>query len=292
MTVPAENSKRTAKENTVVAIPTVIVLLETQVRYIRLTYIAECLPRRGQAQQLPQEELFVMTYSRRNSTDEQQEACQTAKQITAICGQFHITLDPIDWQQFGMWAPVKVNTIEIASLLDLGKRDPDDIVRQVQIKLFALAALETLHSRQDLKAFIWSPVDVVQPQAFLSLWIITLETDERIPIVESIRNGQRVYEPYPFDADDRQQLATLFGPMNEGEHHLGDTVTIRERDRQYTGEIIYIIPPGKLFTSRKYASRGYHTISGTTYTDDVVARYIVDCNDGFPHIVHQSQVIQ
>ena len=74
-----------------------------------------------------------MTYSRRNSVDEQQEACQKAKQIAAICGQFHITLDPIDWQQFGMWAPVKVNTIEIASLLDLGQRDSDDILRQVQI---------------------------------------------------------------------------------------------------------------------------------------------------------------
>jgi len=138
---------------------------------------------------------------------------------------------------------------------------------------------------------MWSPVDVVQPQAFLSLWIITLETDERIPIVESIRNGQRVYEHYQFDGDDGQ-LAKLFGPVTEGEYHLGDTVTIRERERQYTGEIIYIIPPGKMLTSRKYASRGYHTISGTAYTNDVVSRYIVDCKDGFPHIVHQSQVIQ
>jgi hypothetical protein len=233
-----------------------------------------------------------MTYSRRNSADEQQEAYQKARQITEICGQFHITLDPIDWQQFGMWAPVKVNDIEIASLLDLRQRDSDDIVRQVQIKLFEHAALETLQSRQCLKALMWSPVDVVQPQAFLSLWVITLETDERIPIVESIRNGQRVYEHYRFDGDDGQQLAKLFGPVNEGEHHLGDTVTIRERERLYTGEIIYIIPSGKMFTSRKYASRGYHTISGTANTNDVVSRYIVDCNDGFPHIVYQSQVIE
>src|SRR5947207_6791125 len=155
-----------------------------------------------------------MTYSRRNSTDEQQEACQTAKQITTICEQFHITLDPIDWQQFGMWAPVKVNNIEIASLLDLRQRDSDDILRQVQIKLFAHAALETLHSRPGLKALMWNPVDVVLPQAFLSLWIITLETDERIPIIESLKNGQRDYEHNQFDGDDAHQLARLFGPVN------------------------------------------------------------------------------
>lgn len=232
-----------------------------------------------------------MTYSRRNRADEQQEACQKARQITAICEQFQITLDPIDWQQFGMWAPVKVNTIEIASLLDLRQRESDDIFRQVQIKLLAHAALETLHARPDLKVSMWSPVDVVQPQAFLSFWIITLETDERIPIIESIRNGQRVYEHYQFDGDDRQ-LAELFGPVNEGEYHQGDIVTIKERERLYTGEIIYIIPPGKMSTNRKSASRGYHTIAGTAYTNDVVARYLVDCNDGFPHIVHQSQVIQ
>jgi hypothetical protein len=233
-----------------------------------------------------------MTYSRRNSVDEQQEACQKATQITEICQQFQVTLDPIDWQQFGMWAPVKVNTIEIASLLDLRQLESDDILRQVQIKLLAHAALETLHARPGLKVLMWSPVDVVQPQAFLSFWIITLETDERIPIIESIRNGQRVYEHYQFDRSDGQQLAKLFGPVNEGEYHQGDIVTIKERERQYTGEIIYIIPPGKVSTSRKSAARGYHTIAGTAYTNDVVARYLVDCNDGFPHIVHQSQVIQ
>jgi len=233
-----------------------------------------------------------MAYTRRNSTDEQQEAYLKTMQLTKICEQLHITLDPIDWQQFGLWAPVKVNSIEIASLLELGKRDSDDILRQVQIKLFAHAALETLHSRTGIKVLMWSPVDLVQPQEFISLWIITLETDERIPIVESIKNGQRVYEYYPFDGDDGQ-LAKLFGPVNEGEYHLGDIVTVKEREREYTGEIIYIIPPGKMLTNRKYASRGYRTTSETANTNNVVvSRYIVDCNDGFPHIVYQSQVIQ
>jgi hypothetical protein len=234
-----------------------------------------------------------MTYTRRNSTDEQQEASLKARQVTMICEQLHIKLDPIDWQQFGLWAPVKVNSIEIASLLELGKRDSDDILRQVQIKLFAHAALETFHSRNGTKALMWSPVEVIQPQEFISLWIITLETDERIPIVETIENGQRTYAYYQFDGGNGQQLATLFGPMNEGDHQVGDIVTIKERDREYTGEIIYIVPSSKMFANRKYASRGNRATPEMTNTNNVVvSKYIVDCNDGFPHIVYQSQVIQ
>ena len=229
-----------------------------------------------------------MPSSRRNRVEEQQEAWRKAKQITAICDQLALTLDPIDWQQCGMRAPVKVNNIEIASLLDLSQRASDDILRRVQIRLFERAALETIHERSGLKASIWSPVEVVQPQAFLSLWVITLETDERIPIVEFIRNGQRVYEHYQLDRKDGQQLASLFGPVNEGEYHLGDRVTIKERERQYTGEITYIIPAGKVFLGHRYTARG----SGTAYRNDTSSRYIVDCNDGFPHIVYQSQVIQ
>jgi hypothetical protein len=234
-----------------------------------------------------------MTYTRRNTTDEQQEACLKATQVTTICEQLHIKLDPIDWQEFGLWAPVKVNSIEIASLLELGKRDSDDILRQIQIKLFAHAALETFHSRHGTKALMWSPVEVIQPQEFISLWIITLETDERIPIVETIENGQRVYTYYQFDAGNVHQLATLFGPAKEGEHQLGDIVTIKERDREYSGEIIYIVPSSKMFTNRKYASRGNRTIPEAANTNTiVVSKYIVDCNDGFPHIVYESQVVQ
>ena len=233
-----------------------------------------------------------MAYSRRNSEEEQLEACRKAEQLTAACEQLHITLDPIDWRQFGMSAPVKVNDIEIASLQDFGQRDHDALLRHVQIKLFEHAALEIAHARPGLKALMWSPVDVIQPQPFLSLWIITLETDERIPIIESMKNGQRIYEHFQFDINDKQQLANLFGPVCEGEYHLGDDTTIKERDRQYTGKIIYSIASSKTVTSRKSGSRGYHTILGTAYTNDMAPRYIVDCNDGFPHIVHQSQVIQ
>src|SRR6266576_6512142 len=114
-----------------------------------------------------------MTYSHRNIAEEQIEACQKAKQITAICEQLHIKLDPIDWQNSGMRACVTVNAIEISDLFDLGQQDSDSILRRFQIKLLEHAALETLHARPGLKTLMWSPVDVVQPQTFLSLWILT-----------------------------------------------------------------------------------------------------------------------
>jgi hypothetical protein len=233
-----------------------------------------------------------MAYSRRNSVEDQREASQRAKQITATCEELSIQLDPIDWQHFGMRATVKVNGIEIGSLLDLGHRESNDILRAVQIKLLEQTALEVTHSQPGVKALMWTPVEVTQPQEFLSLWIITLENDERVPISESIKNGKRVYERYKLAGDDEQQLSLLFGPASKGEYQTSEMITIKERDRQFTGKIIYVIPPGKPSTSRKGISRGYHTIAGTTYTNDVAARYIVDCNDGFPHIVNQSQVVR
>ena len=233
-----------------------------------------------------------MTYSHRNSAQEQKEACQQAKQITAICEQLHIMLDPIDWQNCGMRACVRVNTIEIADLLGFSQQDSASILRRVQIKLLEHAALGTMHARPDLKAVVWSPLDVVQPQAFSSLWIITLETDERITIAEYIRNGERIYEHYAFNMDDGDSLVKLFGPVHTGEYQLGETVTIEEHERQCTGEIVYILAPSKAFTNRKYPSRGRHTILGKVYTSDVSSRYIVDCHDGFPHVVNQWQVIR
>jgi hypothetical protein len=229
-----------------------------------------------------------MSYSRINRAEEQQEACQKAKHITAVCKQFHITLDPIDWQQCGMWAPVKVNEIQIAYLLDFGQPDADDILRRVQIKLLERAALQSIHARPGIKALMWSPVDVVQPQPFLSLWIITLETDERIPIIEVLRDGQRVYEHFQFDRNNAAQKLSLFGPASQGEYHLGERVTLKEHDHEYTGEILYIIPPGKTPTARRPTLRGFNALTRTA--NEVTAKYLVDCNDGFPHIVHQSQV--
>lgn len=168
-----------------------------------------------------------MTYSRHSHVEEKQEACQKASEITAMCAQFQITLDPIDWQQFGMLAPVRVDAIEVAPLMELGQCDKHDLLRHVQMKLFEHAALETLPVRRTLKASIWSPLETVQPQAFLSLWIITLETGERIPIAESLKNGQRAYERYPFDRTSRQQLTNLFGPVSKGAYYLGAAVTIK-----------------------------------------------------------------
>jgi hypothetical protein len=233
-----------------------------------------------------------MTYLHRNSAQEQKEAYQKAKQITTICEQLHIALDPIDWQNYGMRACVRVNTIEISDLLDLSQQDSASILRRFQMKLLEHAALETVHARPDLKAVVWSPVDVVQPQAFLSLWIITLETDERIAIAEYLRNGQRIYEHYEINRDDGQYLIKLFGPVHTGEYELGETVTIEEHERQCTGEIVYILPPSKAFTNRKYPSKGRHTSLGKASTNDVSSRYIVDCHDGFPHVINQWQVIR
>jgi hypothetical protein len=138
---------------------------------------------------------------------------------------------------------------------------------------------------------VWSPLDVLQPQAFLSLWIITLQTDERLTIAEYIRNGRRVYEPYAFDRGDGDYLVKLFGPVHTGDYEIGETVTIEEHERQCTGEIVYILPPSKAFTNRKAFPRGRHTL-GKAYTSDVPSRYLVDCHDGFPHVVNQWQVIR
>ena len=232
-----------------------------------------------------------MTYSHRNIVTEQKEACQKAKQITTMCEALSITLDPIDWEHAGMYASVTVNGVPISNLLDLGQQDSDSLLRRVRMKLLEQAACKVARIRPGLRALMWSPVAVVQPQAFLSLWILTMETNERIAIAEYIKNGQRVYEHYEYNAEDGQQLTQLFGPLQTGEYSLGDRVTIEEHEQKCTGEIIYILPPGKVSTTRIHPSRGRHTILGKTYTNDTSSRYVVACNDGFPHIINQSQVV-
>ncbi len=232
-----------------------------------------------------------MIHTRRNIAEEQEESCQKAKQLMALCAQLHITLDPIDWQNAGMRAPVMVNMIKIADLSDLSRQDNVSILRLLQMKLFEQAALKTVCARPGMKAAMWSPVEVVQPQEFLSLWIITLESNERLTIAEYLRNGQRVYEHFAFDSDDSHALAKLFGPAYRGEYALGARVAIGEHGCQYTGEIIYILHPSKASAQSKYSSKGRHTIQGKVYINDTSARYVVDCHDGFPHVVNQWQII-
>lgn len=231
-----------------------------------------------------------MVYTRRNIAEEQEEACQKAKQLAVLGVQLHIMLDPIDWQNAGMRAPVMVNTIKVADLADLCRQDSASILRLLQMKLFEQAALKAVCARPGMKAAMWGPVEVVQPQAFLSLWIITLESNERIAIAEYLRNGQRVYEPFAFDRSDDHALAHLFGPAQRGEYAPGARVTLEEHGCQCTGEIIYVLHPGKASAQSTYSSRGRHTIQGKVYTNGTSARYVVDCHDGFPHVVNQWQV--
>ncbi len=233
-----------------------------------------------------------MTYTRRNLAEEQEEAHQKAKQLTDLCAQLYITLDPIDWQNAGMRAPVTVSTINIADLADLSRLDSTSILRLVQMKLFERAALNTIHAQPGLKASMWSPIEVAQPQEFLCLWVVVLENDERIAIAEYLRNEQRVYERFAFDAGDDHALAKLFGPIYEGEYALGDHVTIGEHGHQRSGEIIYILHPNKGSAQNKYPSKGRHTIMGKVYANETAARYVVDCHDAFPHVVNQWQIIK
>ena len=232
-----------------------------------------------------------MTYIRRNSAEEQKDVYQKVQNLTAICEQLHITLDPIDWQNAGMQADVMVRTLKIGNLLEMSRQDTTSILRQLQLKLFEQAALEAVNAGPGLKAVMWSPVEVVQPQAFLSLWIITLETDERVAIAEYLRDGQRVYEPFVFDGDDGKTLAKLFGRVHTGEYECGALVTIGEHERRYTGEIISLLPPRKTSTPNLHPSRGRHTILGKVYSNESSSRYVVNCHDGFPHVVNQWQII-
>jgi hypothetical protein len=232
-----------------------------------------------------------MIYLRKNSMEEQKEASQKAQQLRAICETLSITLDPIDWQSAGMRADVRVNAIRISDLLNLGQQESDSLLRHIRITLFEHAALQAIHARPGLKALIWSPVEVIQPQEFSSLWIITIETYERVAIAEYIRNGQRVYEPFQLDVSDEHHLAKLFGPMHTGACQRGERITLEEHERKYTGEILYILPAAKTTISRKYPSGGSHTNFGRASTNEASSRYLVDCHDGFPHIINQSQVM-
>lgn len=232
-----------------------------------------------------------MVYTHRNIAEEREEAHLKAQQLTAICKELSITLDPIDWQNAGMRAWVAVNTVKVDDLSNFRQQDSVSVLRRVQARLLEDAALKTMRARPGLKALVWSPVEIVQPQKFLSLWILTMENDERVAVCEYLRNGQRVYEPYKLDLHDTQQLVQLFGPIHTASSQPGDTVTIEEREKRCTGEIVYVLSPGKALTGRKYLSRGPQSASSKAPSYELASRYLIDCHDGFPHIVSQSQIV-
>lgn len=71
-----------------------------------------------------------------------------------------------------------------------------------------------------------------------------------------------------------QDLNAIFGEPGRGDYQPGDTITFIENGHEYTGEVVHCTAP-------KTTVKGHH----------LPLSYGVDCNDGFPHIVIQSQIV-
>lgn len=67
----------------------------------------------------------------------------------------------------------------------------------------------------------------------------------------------------------------VWGPAGNGDYAKGDMITFTERGKTFTGEVIHCTKPGP-------------TVSGRY----LPLTYEVDCNDGWPHIVSSSQIVQ
>lgn len=74
----------------------------------------------------------------------------------------------------------------------------------------------------------------------------------------------------------KQNYNELFGEPGASDYRIGDTITFREGDQTFTGEILHISAPGHTPVTRKHTP--------TTYT--------VDCGDGFPHLAYQSDIVE
>jgi hypothetical protein len=72
---------------------------------------------------------------------------------------------------------------------------------------------------------------------------------------------------------EQQNWEYIAGPAGRGEYSAGDTITFDEFGRTLTGEIIHCAAPDQTVS-------GKHTPTS----------YYVDCGDGFPHVVYQSQI--
>jgi hypothetical protein len=72
---------------------------------------------------------------------------------------------------------------------------------------------------------------------------------------------------------EQQNWEYIAGPVGRGEYSVGNTIRFEEDGRELTGEVLHVAAPGQTVT-------GKHTPTS----------YYVDCGDGFPHVVYQSQI--
>ena len=75
-----------------------------------------------------------------------------------------------------------------------------------------------------------------------------------------------------------KQLLITLAPLDWQNFRIRACVTVNGIEIADLLESVYILAPSKAYTSRKYPSRGCHTILGKAYANNDASRYIVDCN--------------
>lgn len=72
-----------------------------------------------------------------------------------------------------------------------------------------------------------------------------------------------------------QNLDALFGASAQGNYGPGDTLKFTEHGEEWTGTVVHVSQPSTTVMGRR-----------------MPLSYQVDCNDGIPHVVYSSQILQ